>query len=250
MFFGDYDSNRAASWTHELERTFETMECAEEDQFGPLRFALKVQADDNSQGWMEPATEALVEVLEAQQADSELADILQMPDVELDEDSEVVVTCRAVATRLLSCRPDPSCLWARDVRMVLGVRRRWPFRREGPNRLALLHEGVRPMLVVVRQGCCYIIAMARGIVTRLHSALASRQVVLVPRPHPRASIEGVLQTMGVLESQTLEWRGKQWGDFSTVAGCTSGGGDGVVVIVPVASSGTPFQLYFTLEVCP
>ena len=32
MFFGDYDPNRAESWTHELERTFETLECAEEDQ--------------------------------------------------------------------------------------------------------------------------------------------------------------------------------------------------------------------------
>ncbi|MQM11185.1 hypothetical protein Taro_044088 [Colocasia esculenta] len=32
MFFGEYDPDKAESWTHELERTFETMECVEEDQ--------------------------------------------------------------------------------------------------------------------------------------------------------------------------------------------------------------------------
>ncbi|MQM10269.1 hypothetical protein Taro_043158 [Colocasia esculenta] len=57
-FFGDYDPNRAESWTHELERTFETMECTEEDHF---QFALEVQANDHSRGWTEPAVEAPVE---------------------------------------------------------------------------------------------------------------------------------------------------------------------------------------------
>ncbi|MQL94418.1 hypothetical protein Taro_027072 [Colocasia esculenta] len=32
MFSGEYDPDKAESWTHELKRTFETMECAEEDQ--------------------------------------------------------------------------------------------------------------------------------------------------------------------------------------------------------------------------
>ncbi|MQM19218.1 hypothetical protein Taro_052218 [Colocasia esculenta] len=32
VFYGDYDPDRVESWTHELERTFETMECAEKDQ--------------------------------------------------------------------------------------------------------------------------------------------------------------------------------------------------------------------------
>ncbi|MQM10784.1 hypothetical protein Taro_043680 [Colocasia esculenta] len=32
MFHGEYDLDKAESWTHELERIFETMECAEEDQ--------------------------------------------------------------------------------------------------------------------------------------------------------------------------------------------------------------------------
>ncbi|MQL90716.1 hypothetical protein Taro_023310, partial [Colocasia esculenta] len=32
MFFGEYDPDKAESWTHELEHTFETMECAKEDQ--------------------------------------------------------------------------------------------------------------------------------------------------------------------------------------------------------------------------
>ncbi|MQM13967.1 hypothetical protein Taro_046895 [Colocasia esculenta] len=32
MFFGDYDPDKAEIWTHELERTFDTMRCAEEDQ--------------------------------------------------------------------------------------------------------------------------------------------------------------------------------------------------------------------------
>ncbi|MQL72239.1 hypothetical protein Taro_004592 [Colocasia esculenta] len=69
-----------------------------------------------------------------------------------------------------------------DVLMVLGARRRWPFRREGPNGSALLLEvvGVRIMLVV------------------------------------------------------------------TTAGRASGGGDRAVVMVPVASSGFPLQLYVTL----
>ncbi|MQM19482.1 hypothetical protein Taro_052485, partial [Colocasia esculenta] len=31
MFHGEYDPDKAESWTHELERIFETMECAEED---------------------------------------------------------------------------------------------------------------------------------------------------------------------------------------------------------------------------
>ncbi|MQL70732.1 hypothetical protein Taro_003050 [Colocasia esculenta] len=32
MFHGEYDLDKAESWTHELERIFETMECVEEDQ--------------------------------------------------------------------------------------------------------------------------------------------------------------------------------------------------------------------------
>ncbi|MQL72650.1 hypothetical protein Taro_004993 [Colocasia esculenta] len=32
MFHGEYDPDKTESWTHELERIFETMECAEEDQ--------------------------------------------------------------------------------------------------------------------------------------------------------------------------------------------------------------------------
>ncbi|MQL99012.1 hypothetical protein Taro_031722 [Colocasia esculenta] len=32
MFHGEYDPDKAESWTHELERIFKTMECAEEDQ--------------------------------------------------------------------------------------------------------------------------------------------------------------------------------------------------------------------------
>ncbi|MQM13842.1 hypothetical protein Taro_046768 [Colocasia esculenta] len=33
MFHGEYDPDKAESWTHELERIFETMECVEEDQY-------------------------------------------------------------------------------------------------------------------------------------------------------------------------------------------------------------------------
>ncbi|MQL94207.1 hypothetical protein Taro_026859, partial [Colocasia esculenta] len=39
-----------------------------------------------------------------------------------------------------------------------------------------------------------------------------------------------------------------WCDFSAMVGHTPGGGDGAVVVVPVASSGSPFQLYVTLGV--
>ncbi|MQL87820.1 hypothetical protein Taro_020381 [Colocasia esculenta] len=38
-----------------------------------------------------------------------------------------------------------------------------------------------------------------------------REVVAVAwDPHPRASVEGILWAAGVLESRTLEWRGKWW----------------------------------------
>ncbi|MQL93275.1 hypothetical protein Taro_025914 [Colocasia esculenta] len=33
MFYGDYDLDKAESWVHELERTFETMDCTDQDQF-------------------------------------------------------------------------------------------------------------------------------------------------------------------------------------------------------------------------
>ncbi|MQL84603.1 hypothetical protein Taro_017110 [Colocasia esculenta] len=63
------------------------------------------------------------QVLEAQQADTELADILQMPDVELEEDSDrnMVVTLRGVATWLLSRRPDPSRLEGHWFKIEVGV---------------------------------------------------------------------------------------------------------------------------------
>ncbi|MQL91281.1 hypothetical protein Taro_023897 [Colocasia esculenta] len=38
MFHGEYDLDMAESWTHELERIFETMECTEEDQ-QPVQYA-------------------------------------------------------------------------------------------------------------------------------------------------------------------------------------------------------------------
>ncbi|MQM06146.1 hypothetical protein Taro_038966 [Colocasia esculenta] len=77
MFFGEYDLDKAESWTHELEHTFETMECAEEDQFFVL----------------------------------------------------VVLVLRW-------CLP----VHAGDVLVLLEARRKWPFRREGPNGSALLVE--------------------------------------------------------------------------------------------------------------
>ncbi|MQL84385.1 hypothetical protein Taro_016887 [Colocasia esculenta] len=71
MFFGEYDPDKAESWTHKLDYTFETMECAEEDQcdflffglrqFRQFRFALEVQADDHSWRLSWEATEAAVE---------------------------------------------------------------------------------------------------------------------------------------------------------------------------------------------
>ncbi|MQL98074.1 hypothetical protein Taro_030774 [Colocasia esculenta] len=39
MFFGEYDPDKAESWTHEMECTFKTMECTEEDQRHQSRFA-------------------------------------------------------------------------------------------------------------------------------------------------------------------------------------------------------------------
>ncbi|MQM20980.1 hypothetical protein Taro_054010 [Colocasia esculenta] len=71
---------------------------------------------------------------------------------------DMVTTFTGVATWLLSRQPDPSCLGghrfktkAGGVLMEFGMRRRWPFRREGSNGSALLLEGlwgVRSMLVV------------------------------------------------------------------------------------------------------
>ncbi|MQM08922.1 hypothetical protein Taro_041780 [Colocasia esculenta] len=41
MFFGEYDPDKAESWTQEMERTFKTMECAEEDQVRLVVYQLK-----------------------------------------------------------------------------------------------------------------------------------------------------------------------------------------------------------------
>ncbi|MQM12913.1 hypothetical protein Taro_045831 [Colocasia esculenta] len=45
MFHGKYDPGKAESWTHELERIFETMECAEEDQECVERFIAGLRPD-------------------------------------------------------------------------------------------------------------------------------------------------------------------------------------------------------------
>ncbi|MQM12920.1 hypothetical protein Taro_045841 [Colocasia esculenta] len=41
MFSGEYDLDKAESWTHELEHIFETMECAEEDQVRVAVYQIK-----------------------------------------------------------------------------------------------------------------------------------------------------------------------------------------------------------------
>ncbi|MQM17332.1 hypothetical protein Taro_050301 [Colocasia esculenta] len=46
MFHGEYDPDKAESWTHELERIFETMECAEEDQVRLAVYQLKGAAHE------------------------------------------------------------------------------------------------------------------------------------------------------------------------------------------------------------
>ncbi|MQM11544.1 hypothetical protein Taro_044453, partial [Colocasia esculenta] len=46
MFHGEYDPNKVESWTHELERIFETMECAEEDQVRLTVYQLKGAAHE------------------------------------------------------------------------------------------------------------------------------------------------------------------------------------------------------------
>ncbi|MQL91301.1 hypothetical protein Taro_023918 [Colocasia esculenta] len=46
MFHGEYDPDKAESWTHELERIFETMDCAEEDQVRLAVYQLKGAAHE------------------------------------------------------------------------------------------------------------------------------------------------------------------------------------------------------------
>ncbi|MQL77845.1 hypothetical protein Taro_010263 [Colocasia esculenta] len=46
MFSGEYDPDKAESWTHELECTFETMECLEEDQVRLVVYQLKGTAHE------------------------------------------------------------------------------------------------------------------------------------------------------------------------------------------------------------
>ncbi|MQL81032.1 hypothetical protein Taro_013494 [Colocasia esculenta] len=46
MFHGEYDPDKAESWTHKLECIFETMECAEEDQVRPVVYQLKGAAHE------------------------------------------------------------------------------------------------------------------------------------------------------------------------------------------------------------
>ncbi|MQM15535.1 hypothetical protein Taro_048481 [Colocasia esculenta] len=46
MFYSDYDPNKAESWVHELERTFETMDCVEQDQVRLAVYQLKGSAHE------------------------------------------------------------------------------------------------------------------------------------------------------------------------------------------------------------
>ncbi|MQM09201.1 hypothetical protein Taro_042068 [Colocasia esculenta] len=46
MFHGEYGPDKAESWTHELERIFKTMECAEEDQVRLAVYQLKGAAQE------------------------------------------------------------------------------------------------------------------------------------------------------------------------------------------------------------
>ncbi|MQL87500.1 hypothetical protein Taro_020046, partial [Colocasia esculenta] len=107
------------------------------------------------------------QVLQAQQADPQLADILQMPDVELNEDSETR-TPWALGPILKVATGALAATWSRQsglprqdwrfvsrrgtvvsggvVLVVCGARRRWPFLREGPIGCVLRVECENSML--------------------------------------------------------------------------------------------------------
>ncbi|MQM12486.1 hypothetical protein Taro_045403 [Colocasia esculenta] len=131
------------------------------------------------------------QVLQAQQADPQLADILQMLDVELDEDSEASV--------LRWCRP--AC--AGDVVVPFGARRRHFYLREGPNGFILRVESPSTVYTSPSPSAQHL------------RACPVREVVTVTwDPHPREPVEGVLRATSALElaatMRTLELSGKRW----------------------------------------
>ncbi|MQL95307.1 hypothetical protein Taro_027975 [Colocasia esculenta] len=232
MFHGEYDPDKAESWTHELERIFETMECAEEDQVRLAVYQLKgaahewwrVQRQTHFQGqrldhitWQRFSEVFYGEYFPdyARRERRDQFHALVQDDLTVSQYHQrcthVNATWSSVAiafpvfevlTSFLGSRQRrPWCRPARagDVFVPFGARRRRPFLREGPN----------------------------GFVLRME-----------------------VGTLDPLALSQLPSPSKAWSDFSAAAGRTSGGGDGAVVGVPVASSGSPFSVYVTLGVCP
>ncbi|MQM07254.1 hypothetical protein Taro_040093 [Colocasia esculenta] len=129
-------------------------------------------------------------------------------------------------------------MWGRpvhagDVVVVLGARRRWPFRCEGPNRSALLvehifgvvSERVAPEPPSAEDATAIEVAMTScpAWPSRHHRDALSFAWCSAPKglsrergcyhclgPPSSCALEGVFGATSVLESQTLELRGKRW----------------------------------------
>ncbi|MQL68858.1 hypothetical protein Taro_001144, partial [Colocasia esculenta] len=101
-----------------------------------------------------------------------------------------------------------------DMLVVLGARRRWPFRREGPNGSALLLKRrdlvVMAWAVVIVSRPVWASRQGRDGPMRRDYSRETEVVTVAWDPYPRAPVEGVLREAGVLESRTLERRGKRW----------------------------------------
>ncbi|MQL75811.1 hypothetical protein Taro_008168, partial [Colocasia esculenta] len=226
-------ADKAESWTHELERTFETMECTEEDQFQPYQ----------------------------QQQ--------QFPQHQQPQQASQRGRGRGRVMALTREEAEASNLVIGDMIVVLRARRRWPFRGEGPNGSALLLERWFVPVFGVILGRTALGRSSAGIATAIevtmvsrparpprhhHDALRRRDMVATALgvatfssthgtsasflvrsytsrspgawhlracpvrevvtvawdPHPRAPVEGVLRAASVLESRNLEQRGKRW----------------------------------------
>ncbi|MQL86599.1 hypothetical protein Taro_019133 [Colocasia esculenta] len=123
----------------------------------------------------------------------------------------------------------------------LGARRRWPFRREGPNGLALLLEG--------RENHAHVSEdfIERRFVV-IHVLVAFGRIVPEPLSADNATCIEVVMMSRLARAPRHHRDALLCRDLvgTGVAGRASGRGGGAVVVVPVASSGSPSQLYVTL----
>ncbi|MQL69557.1 hypothetical protein Taro_001833 [Colocasia esculenta] len=144
---------------------------------------------------------------------------------------------------------------AGDVFVPFGARRRRPFLREGPNGFVLRVEvgTLDPLALSMLPSpstSCFLCACSPPPVECLLGVFGAVSGRTVPEPHPAEDVTllEVAILSGRRDSVTTRTRveDKTSVDAPDPAGCVPGRGDGAVVGVPVASSGSPVSVYVTL----